>query len=385
MVSNQTHSEFSHQLSANHLQTRVRNRLDIILLTLILTLLASSLFMLYSVVDIQQDPFFWSQVKFIVVGLLIMTAMAYIPMKLLMEWSWVLYAGTVFLLILVPLIGESSKGAQRWLNLGIRFQPSELMKIALPLFLSSFVAKYSAPIKFKTLVIALLIIAVPLLLILKQPDLGSALLITSSGIIVIFIAGLSYKMIVLFLFILISSIPVIWNWVLYEYQQQRILTLLNPSADKLGSGWHIIQSKIAIGSGGWFGKGWQQGTQSQLDFLPESHTDFILSVVAEEFGLRGILILFGLYLLIVTRGLWISYYARTLYNRLLGCSIVMVFFVYMFVNAGMVAGILPVVGVPLPLVSYGGTSLLTLLIGFGVLMAIAHDRPMKYSNAYLSS
>ncbi len=374
--------EFSHKISTDTPVIVKRLRIDGMLLLLILCLLSISLLMLYSTSG-TNDPYFWSQLKFIIVGLLTMVVVAHIPILFWQEWSWVAYIGTLGLLLAVLFFGDESKGAQRWLNIGFRFQPSEIMKLALPLFVASYVAKYSVPIKFKTLCVAVILIFIPLILILEQPDLGTALLIASSGLTIIFIAGLSWKIIASAILLFLISIPVIWNWILYEYQQQRILTLLNPSADRLGSGWHIIQSKIAIGSGGWAGKGWQQGTQSQLDFLPESHTDFIIAVIAEEFGLRGILILFSLYLLIVARGLWISFNARSLYNRILGSGIITVFFTYTFVNAGMVAGILPIVGIPLPLVSYGGTALLTLLVGFGILMAIAQDQSTKFSNPYL--
>ena len=245
------------------------------------------------------------------------------------------------------------------------------MKIALPMAVAGFLSKRHLPPSNKRLFLAFAMIVIPLVTISMQPDLGSAILIAFSGLIVVFVAGLPWLYIILALLSMIISTPLIWNLVLHDYQRGRILTLLNPAADKLGAGWNIIQSKTAIGSGGWSGKGWLQGTQSQLDFLPEGHTDFIIAVLAEEFGLRGVLLLLALYLLVILRGLWISYTATSLFSRLLAAALVMTFFIYVFVNVGMVSGILPIVGVPLPLISYGGTSLLTLLTGFGILMAIA--------------
>ena len=291
---------------------------------------------------------------------------------------WVYGAGLI-LLIAVLLVGEEGKGAQRWLNLGVvRFQPSELMKIAVPLLLAAYLAERPLPPTLPRLFICFLMVAIPALLIAKQPDLGTALLIASSGLIVIFLSGISWAVIISFILAAASALPVLW-YVMHDYQRQRVLTFLNPESDPLGSGYHIIQSKIAIGSGGLFGRGWLEGTQSQLAFLPERSTDFIFSVIAEEFGLMGVGLLLLLYLAIAGRGLYIAGQAQSSFARLLAGSISLTFLVYVFVNVGMVTGLLPVVGVPLPLVSYGGTSMVTLLAGFGILMSIHTHRRMMTS------
>jgi rod shape determining protein RodA len=276
-------------------------------------------------------------------------------------------------------VGEEGKGAQRWLNLGVvRFQPSELMKIAVPLLVAAYIAERPLPPTFSRLTVCFLMVVIPALLIAKQPDLGTALLIASSGLIVIFLSGISWKLIISFLLAAASALPVLW-YTMHDYQRQRVLTFLNPESDPLGSGYHIIQSKIAIGSGGLSGRGWLEGTQSQLAFLPERSTDFIFSVIAEEFGLVGVGLLLLLYLAIAGRGLYIASQAQSSFARLLAGSISLTFLVYVFVNVGMVTGLLPVVGVPLPLVSYGGTSMVTLLAGFGILMSIHTHRRMMTS------
>jgi rod shape determining protein RodA len=291
---------------------------------------------------------------------------------------WVYGAGLI-LLIAVLLVGEEGKGAQRWLNLGVvRFQPSELMKIAVPLLVAAYLAERPLPPTLSRLTVCFLMVVIPALLIAKQPDLGTALLIASSGLIVIFLSGISWTLIISFLLAAASALPVLW-YVMHDYQRQRVLTFLNPESDPLGSGYHIIQSKIAIGSGGLFGRGWLDGTQSQLAFLPERSTDFIFSVIAEEFGLVGVGLLLLLYLAIAGRGLYIASQAQSSFARLLAGSISLTFLVYVFVNVGMVTGLLPVVGVPLPLVSYGGTSMVTLLAGFGILMSIHTHRRMMTS------
>src|SRR3569623_872093 len=282
-------------------------------------------------------------------------------------------------LLAVAVTGEICKGAQRWLDLGVvRFQPSELMKLAVPLMVAWYVAERPLPPTHKVLAIAGLILVVPTLLIAEQPDLGTALLVASSGTFVLLLAGMSWRLVALMGALGAAAAPVLWYF-LRDYQRQRVITFLNPENDPLGTGYHIIQSKIAIGSGGIYGKGWLNGTQAHLDFLPERSTDFIFAVLGEEFGLLGILLLIAIYLFIIGRGLYIASQAQTSYTRLVAGSITLTFFVYVFVNIGMVTGLLPVVGVPLPLVSYGGTSLVTIMAGFGILMSIHTHRRLLSS------
>ena len=263
------------------------------------------------------------------------------------------------------------KGAQRWLEIGgLRFQPSEVMKLAVPMMVASYLSKKSLPPSFKEVFVAALLVIVPMLLIVRQPDLGTALLVGSAGFFVIYFSGISWKWLGATLVGLIIAAPLVFYFGMHDYQRQRVLTLLDPSADRLGSGYHIFQSTIAIGSGGFYGKGWLNGDQSRLDFLPERHTDFIFAVFGEEFGLLGNLILFLLYLFIIWRGLYLAMKGHDTFARLLGGSLSLTFFIYLIVNTGMVSGILPVVGVPLPLISYGGTSLVTLMAAFGLLMGL---------------
>lgn len=300
----------------------------------------------------------------------LMTLLAHVNPYQFKRYSAVLFALGILLLIAVLIMGQIGKGAQRWLDLGFfRFQPSEMIKITTPMMIAWYLAEHSLPPKWKQLCIAAVLIVIPTLLIAKQPDLGTALLVASSGAGVLFFAGLSWLFILAVIAILTSLTPVVWH-LMHDYQRDRVLTFLNPEADPMGRGYHIIQSKIAIGSGGIYGKGWLGSTQSELDFLPESSTDFIFAVFAEEFGLFGCLGLLILYLLIIGRCLYIASQAQDTYSRLLAGSLSFTFFVYVFVNIGMVIGILPVVGVPLPLISYGGTSIVTLLAGFGILMSI---------------
>jgi rod shape determining protein RodA len=267
-------------------------------------------------------------------------------------------------------------GATRWINIPgvIRFQPSEFMKIIMPMTIAWYLSSRSLPPSIKHTAISLAMILIPFVLILKQPDLGTALLILASGAFVLFIGGLRWRWIISAVAAVVPIAVAMWYFVLRDYQKQRVLTFLDPESDPLGTGWNIIQSKAAIGSGGVFGKGWLAGTQSHLDFLPESHTDFIIAVLAEEFGLVGVCLLLLVYILLITRGLVITVQAQTLFGKLLAGALTMTFFVYVFVNIGMVSGLLPVVGVPLPFISYGGTSLVTLLSGFGVLMSIHTHR-----------
>jgi rod shape determining protein RodA len=310
----------------------------------------------------------------IVIALVVMLAVAQINPTTLRRWSPWLYVVGVVMLIAVLVFGEVGKGAQRWLDLGlVRFQPSEMVKLAVPLMIAWYLAEKRLPPSWQRLSIAAVMIVLPVLLIAKQPDLGTSLLVASAGIFVLFFAGISWRLIAGLLLSGAAAAPVAWHF-MREYQRQRVLTFLDPEKDPLGTGYHIIQSKIAIGSGGLYGKGWLNGTQSQLDFLPERHTDFIFAVLSEEFGLIGVLILLVLYLFIIARGLYIATRAQDTFTRLLAGSLTLVFFVYLFVNTGMVTGLMPVVGVPLPLVSYGGTSLVTLMAGFGILMSIHTHR-----------
>ncbi len=300
----------------------------------------------------------------------LMILLAHIDPYQFKRYATILFSMGILLLIAVLIMGQISMGAQRWLDLGIfRFQPSEMIKLTTPMMIAWYLAEYPMPPKAKQLFIASILIIIPTLLIAKQPDLGTALLVASSGAGVLFFAGLSWWIMGGIVAFLAALTPIIWHF-MHDYQKARVLTLLNPEADPLGRGYHIIQSKIAIGSGGIYGKGWLGSTQSELEFLPESSTDFIFAVFAEEFGLLGCLGLLILYLLIIARCMYIASQAQDTFSRLLASSLAFTFFVYVFVNIGMVIGILPVVGVPLPLISYGGTSIVTLLAGFGILMSI---------------
>ncbi len=295
------------------------------------------------------------------------------------RWSPLIYGVGLFLLCLVLLFGYTGKGAQRWLDLGfMRFQPSEIMKLGVPMMVAWVLARRSLPPSSVNLVVAFVVLFFPAALILQQPDLGTTIMITLSGLIIIFLAGFSWRAILVLGTLGLVSLPVLYNF-LEPYQQRRISTLFDPWSDPLGAGYHSIQSMIAIGSGGTQGKGWLQGSQSQLEFIPERHTDFIFSVYSEEFGFVGVFMLLLLYTLITARGLYIAYSSKDSYLRLLGGSISMTFLFYVFVNVGMVSGMLPVVGVPLPMISYGGTSMVTLMAGFGILMGIrSHQRLMSH-------
>jgi rod shape determining protein RodA len=304
----------------------------------------------------------------------VLVAVAQIPPKVLRLWSPWLFAAGLALLLAVMFAGDLGKGAQRWLDLGIvRFQPSEIMKLAVPMMAAWYLHQRPLPPRFLELLILLILVMAPTFLIAMQPDLGTALLVASSGFLVILLGGLRLRLIVLLGALGASLAPVLWHF-MHDYQRRRVLTFFNPETDPLGAGYHIIQSKIAIGSGGLFGKGWGNGTQAQLEFLPERSTDFIFAVLGEEFGLIGLALLIVAYLFLVGRGLYIALQAQDTYTRLLAGGISLTFFVYVFVNTGMVTGLLPVVGVPLPLISYGGTSMVTLMAGFGILMAINGHR-----------
>ncbi len=305
-----------------------------------------------------------------------MLVVAQLPPRLLQRLTpWLFVTGILFLLA-VLVGGEVSGGAQRWLNLYIvRFQPSEMMKLAVPMMVAWYLADTRLPPNRWKLLASATLITVPMLMIAKQPDLGTALLIASAGVFVVFLAGLQWRLLAFFSVLVTAAAPLIWHF-MHDYQRQRVITMLNPESDPLGSGYHIIQSKIAIGSGGLFGKGWLNGTQSQLNFLPERSTDFIFAVLGEEFGFFGILLLFTFYSIIVIRGIMISIQAQDTFTRLLAGSLSMTFCVYFIVNTGMVTGLLPVVGLPLPMISYGGTSIVTLMAGFGILMSIQTHRKL---------
>jgi rod shape determining protein RodA len=343
--------------------------IDLPLLTSLLLLAACGLVVLYSASD-QDMGLVQRQLVRLGVGFMAMIMLAQIHPDHLRRWSPLLYLLGILLLLVVFFFGEEGKGARRWLDLGlVHFQPSEMFKLTLPMVIAWFLADKRLPPSLPRLLIAGLMTMVPVLLIAKQPDLGTALLVAAAGAITLFLAGISWVLIAIAGLIMAALGPLAW-YLMHDYQRQRVLTFLNPESDPLGTGYHIIQSKIAIGSGGVGGKGWLNGTQSHLEFLPERHTDFIFAVISEEFGLVGVSALLCLYLFIIMRGLYIASQAQDTYSRILAGALSMVFFVYLFVNAGMVTGLLPVVGVPLPLISYGGTSLVTVLISFGILMSI---------------
>ena len=290
-----------------------------------------------------------------------------------------LYTVGIVLLLVVAATGVIGKGAQRWLNLGLfRFQPSEIMKIAVPMLAAWYLHERALPPDWKSLLMLTVIIFLPVGLVAIEPDLGTAALIAASGMLLVLMAGLPTRVLLVLLVLATGGATLGWNF-MHGYQRERVLTFLNPQTDPLGAGYHIIQSQIAIGSGGVFGKGWMNGSQAQLDFLPERSTDFIFSVVGEEFGLIGLLALLALYLFIVARALWLAMQTNDTFSRLLALSLALTFFVYVFINAGMVSGLMPVVGVPLPLVSYGGSSVVTLLAGFGILMGLYSHRKLVRS------
>ena len=355
------------------IKTELTKTLDGPLVALIFTLFVISLGMLYS--SSQGDVgAVMTQAKHFAIALVLMWVVAKAPLEYLSRLALPLYLFALVLLILTALIGEESKGAQRWLDLQvIRIQPSELLKIALPLMLAWYFDRYERVLRPINYLVAALLLLVPVALILRQPDLGTAILVFASGFFVLFFAGMSIRIFGFIATLAVLVMPFAWG-LLHAYQQRRILMLLNPSADPLGAGYHIIQSTIAIGSGGFLGKGWMDGTQSQLNFLPEGTTDFIFAVFGEEFGFVGVLLIFLVYALLIWRGLKIAAQAPSLFSRLAAISITMTFFIYVFVNVGMVIGLLPIVGVPLPLVSFGGSSAATVLLGMGVLMNFRANR-----------
>ena len=345
------------------------------LLAAIASLLGIGLFVLYSASG-ESLPRVYAQVLNIAVALAVMWFAAKVPPNHIMRVALPAYLVGLTLLICVALFGEVINGARRWLHVGVtRIQPSELMKIAVPLMLAWYFHLFEGRLGLRHFAVAGLILLVPIGLIARQPDLGTAILISASGFYVIFLAGLSWRVLLILGGGAIAAAPVLWS-MMHGYQRQRILTLFDPAQDPLGAGYHTIQSTIALGAGGLAGKGWLNGTQSHLDFLPERTTDFIFAVYSEEFGLIGNTILVVLFLALITRGLLITVNAPTTFSRLLAGAITLGFFTYAFVNMGMVSGILPVVGVPLPLISYGGTSLVTICLGFGILMSIQTHRKL---------
>ncbi|PTQ67459.1 cell elongation-specific peptidoglycan biosynthesis regulator RodA [Pseudomonas sp. GV071] len=345
-------------------------------LFLLLTVLAAgSLFVLYSASGKNVDLLLKQATSF-GLGAVAMCVIAQFEPRFLARWVPLGYLAGVGLLVVVDVMGHNAMGATRWINIPgvIRFQPAEFMKILMPATIAWYMARHNLPPRLKHIAISLALIGIPFVLVIRQPDLGTSLLILASGAFVLFMAGLQWRWILGAVAAVVPVAVAMWFFVMHDYQKQRVLTFLDPESDPLGTGWNIIQSKAAIGSGGVFGKGWLLGTQSHLDFLPESHTDFIIAVLGEEFGLVGICLLLLVYALLIARGLVITVQAQTLFGKLLAGSLTMTFFVYVFVNIGMVSGLLPVVGVPLPFISYGGTSLVTLMSGFGLLMAIHTHR-----------
>ncbi|MES2049965.1 MAG: rod shape-determining protein RodA [Pseudomonadota bacterium] len=315
------------------------------------------------------------QLRNIIISFAVMWVMANIPPQTLMRFAIPIYTFGLALLVAVAAFGMIKNGARRWLNVGVVIQPSEMMKIATPLMLAWYFQKRESTLRWKDFIVAATILLVPVGLIARQPDLGTALLVVAAGFAVIFLAGLSWRVLIGLIVAAAASIPIIWP-MLHGYQRDRVMTMIDPTTDPLGKGFHIIQSTIAVGSGGVTGKGWLKGTQAHLEFIPERTTDFIFAVFSEEFGFIGNSILVVLYLLLIVRGLMIAANAPTLFARLMAGSVTMIFFTYAFVNMGMVSGILPVVGVPLPFVSYGGTALLTLGMGAGILMSVQRNRKL---------
>lgn len=349
--------------------------IDVTLLSFLLVLCGVGIFVLYSASN-QNLRAVEIQAAHMLFAFGVMLVVAQIPPAALQRSAPFIYLAALVMLIAILVIGHIGKGAQRWLNFGfLHFQPAELMKLGIPLLLAWYYHQSTLPITFRSLLIALPIIIIPAVLTAKQPDLSTAILLIMTGTSTLFLAGLSIRLILTTLTLMTISIPFGWFW-LHDYQRQRVLTFFNPQRDPLSTGYHIIQSKIAIGSGGLFGKGWLQGTQSNLHFLPERSTDFIFAVCSEEFGFMGNIILIMLYLLIIVRGFYITMNAQDTFSRLLAGSITCTFFVSFFINMGMVTGILPVAGIPLPFVSYGGSSMVTILASFGILMSIQTHRKL---------
>jgi rod shape determining protein RodA len=350
-------------------------RLDGMLLAALAAVSAFGMLVLWSAAG--DNTALWvNQLVRLGIGFAVMIALARVPDHFFRMLAPAGYAAGVALLVVVAVAGDVGKGAQRWLDLGVvRFQPSEILKLAVPMMCAWYLHQRPLPPAPRDVAVVLAIILVPVLFIAEQPDLGTALLVAAAGLIVLVMGGLSWAFIAGGVALMGAAVPLVWH-LLHDYQRQRVLTLLDPQSDALGAGYHIIQSQIAIGSGGVFGKGWTNGTQAQLEFLPERSTDFIFAVIGEELGLLGLVALLAGYLFIIGRGLFMATQCRDAFARLVAGSIALTFFVYAFVNAGMVTGLLPVVGVPLPLVSYGGTSFVTLMAGFGILMSLYSSRKL---------
>lgn len=372
LIKHEIHADKKHYIYKSKWQ---RLHIDPPLLTLIGALIAFGLLILFSASNGNETMLFRQLTRMgIAFGFLFI--LAQITPQRYERWAPGIYSAALLLLVAVLIIGRISKGAQRWLTLGfVHFQPSEMMKIAVPLMLAWYFSHKNIPVKWKHLVGASLLIVIPVILTAKQPDLGTALIIMMTGCAVILFAGISWRLVLGLAVAGGASLPFLWR-IMHDYQKERVMTFLNPESDPLGNGYHIIQSKIAIGSGGLFGKGLLHGTQSHLHFLPEHATDFIFAVCGEEFGLVGGLALLSLYAMIVGRCLYIATKAQDTFSRLLAGSLGLSFFVAVFVNIGMVTGLLPVVGLPLPLVSYGGTSMVTLMAGFGIIMSIHSHRTL---------
>ena len=353
-----------------------RLHLDLHMLLTLLALASTGLVALYSASG-QNLNLVNSQLIRFGIGFILLLTIAQVNLRFFERWAFIPYTGGVLLLLAIPFLGIERNGAQRWLDVGVQFQPSEVLKVAIPLLLASYISRRDYPPSLKTVFFSLLLVAIPVALIGIQPDLGTAILVGVAGFSVLFLGGLPRIYLFTSSCSLAVAMPLMWFYGLHGYQRQRIITLFDPESDKFGAGWNIIQSTIAIGSGGLDGKGWGHGTQSQLDFLPESHTDFIIAVFAEEFGLLGVLGLMALYATLILRCLLISIRSQTIFGRLFAGSYTFLFFLYIFVNLGMVSGILPVVGVPLPFMSFGGTSVVTLMCGFGILMAISTEQNFK--------
>ena len=351
--------------------------IDPALITFIAIIGFLGLVVLYSASG-QDNVLVFHQFVRLLIGFLLLFIFSNIPISSLRRWTPIFFFASVALLVLVSATGDAGHGAKRWLDFFLfRFQPSELVKITMPMMLALILGAHSLPPSFLRLLSSLIIIAIPVILVAVQPDLGTSLLIAASGFIALILSGISVWIFSVFFLIVLTTVPLAWKYLLYDYQKQRILTLLDPEADPLGAGYHIIQSKIAVGSGGLYGKGWLNGTQSHLDFLPERSTDFIFAVFAEEFGFIGVVLLLILYGLILRRIFQITFNAPDHYSRILAGTLGLGLLLYIFVNIGMVIGIIPVVGAPLPLLSFGGTYIASLMIGFGILMSInAHKKRM---------
>ncbi len=354
---------------------RLAEKIDMPLFAIVGCIVLLGLATLYSAAY-QAPGRFGAQTLNVLLALVLMWAVAQVPPQVFLRYAIPVFVAVLAMLACVALFGDVRNGARRWLPLGFgSIQPSELMKIAMPLMLARYFHRHEQTLRLREFAIAFLLLAVPTWFIVRQPDLGTALLVASAGFYVIFLAGLSWKLIAGGGVAVLASLPILWG-VLHDYQRRRFLTLIDPSSDPLGAGYHIIQSTIAVGSGGIIGKGWLKGTQTHLEFIPERATDFVFAVYSEEFGLIGNSILLVLYLALIMRGLMIAANAPTFFTRLLAGAITLTFFTYALVNMGMVSGILPVVGVPLPFVSYGGTSLVTLFLGVGILMSIQYHRAL---------